>query len=181
MQHNGWDHALAVTADGNGLVGHAGGILLRKLADRCGLTAALDAAMAQRGTFPQIGRGLVLVSTAIAIAMGATAQTLTRIAQARARIRAHVWQQIQDAGGFPWLEIAGKSLAGWLFLDMDGTLINAYSDKEGAAPTWKKGFGSPTRWERGARTRASAWTCCCAPATPARTPSLTTRRCWPAR
>jgi hypothetical protein len=47
--------------------------LLRKLADRCGLTAALDAALTQKGTFPQISRGMVLVSTAIAIAMGATA------------------------------------------------------------------------------------------------------------
>jgi len=173
MQHNGWDHALTVTADGNGLAGHAGGVLLRKLADRCGLTAALEAALAQRGTFPQFSRGVVLVSTAIAIAMGATAmadiavlgqlapvlgpapsastvrrtlnlasdRVLVRIAQARARIRAHVWQQIEDAGGFPWLEIAGKTLAGWLFLDMDGTLVTACSQKEGAAPTWKKGYG----------------------------------------
>ena len=58
--------------------------MLRKLADRCGLTAALEAALTQRGMFPQ----------------------------ARARIRANVWQQIQDAGGFPWLEIAGMPLAG---------------------------------------------------------------------
>jgi hypothetical protein len=173
MQHNGWDHALTVTAGGNGLAGHAGGILLRKLADGCGLTAALDAAMTQRGTFPQLSRGVVLVSTAIAIAMGATAmadiavlgqlapvpgaapsgsavrrtlnlasgRVMTRIAQARARVRAHVWQQAQDAGGFPWLEIAGKTLTGWLFIDMDGTLITAHSGKEGAAPTWKKGYG----------------------------------------
>ncbi len=34
MQLNGWDHALKVTADGKGLVGHAGAILLRKAADR---------------------------------------------------------------------------------------------------------------------------------------------------
>jgi hypothetical protein len=53
-----------------------------------------------------------------------------------------VWKQIEAAGGFPWLEIAGKTLAGWLFPDMDGTLITAYSDKEGA-PTWKKGYGHP--------------------------------------
>jgi hypothetical protein len=168
-----WDHALKVTADGNDLVGHGGGILLRKLADQCGLTAELDAALTQKGTSPQFSRGVALTSTAIAIALGATAmadievldqlapvlgaapsdstvrrtlnladdRTLARIAQARARIRAHVWRQVQDAGGFPWLEIAGKTLAGWLFLDMDGTLITAYSDKEGAAPTWKKGFG----------------------------------------
>jgi hypothetical protein len=173
MQDNGWDRALTVTADGNGLVGHAGGILLRKLADRCGLTAALEGALTQRGTFPQLSRGVVLVSTAIAIALGATAmadiavlgqlapvigaapsastvrrtldlasdRVLVRIAQARARIRRHVWDQVEAAGGFPWLEIAGKTLTGWLFLDMDGTLVNAYSDKEGAAPTWKKGYG----------------------------------------
>jgi hypothetical protein len=173
MQDNGWDHALTVTADGTGLVGHAGGILLRKLADRCGLTAALDAALAQRGTFPQLSRGMVLVSTAIAIAMGATAmadiavldqislvlgaapspstarrvlglasdRVPVKIAQARARVRKHVWKQIEAAGGFPWLEVAGKVLAGLLVIDMDGTLITAHPDKTGAAPTWKKGYG----------------------------------------
>jgi Transposase DDE domain group 1 len=174
MKDTSWDHALEVTADGNGLVGHGGGILLRKLADQCGLTAELDAALARKGTSPQFSRGVTLASTAIAIAMGATAMTdievldqlalvlgaapgdstvrrtlhladdraLTRVARrARARIRKHVWSLIAVADGFPWLEIAGKTLAGWPVLDMDGTLITAYSDKEGAAPTWKKGFG----------------------------------------
>jgi hypothetical protein len=173
MQDNGWDRALEVTADGNGLVGHAGGILLRKLADRCGLTAALNEAMTMKGKFPQLSRGMVLASTAIAIAMGATAmadiavlgqlapvlgpapsgstvrrvldlatdRTLTRIAQARARIRRHVWRQIEDAGGFPWIEVAGKTLEKWLVIDMDATLITAHSDKEGARPTWKMGYG----------------------------------------
>jgi Transposase DDE domain group 1 len=173
MQDNGWDHALEVTADGKGLVGHAGGILLRKLADRCGLTAALDGALALKGASPLLSRGMVLVSTAIAIALGATAmadiavlgqlgpalgpapsastvrrvldlasdQVLTRVAQARARIRKHVWEQAEAAGGFPWLEVAGKALTGWLLIDMDGTLITAHSDKQGAAPTWKMGFG----------------------------------------
>jgi len=173
MQDNGWDHALTVTADGTGLVGHAGGILLRRLADRCGLTAALDAALTQNGTFPQLSRGMVLVSTAIAIAMGATAMAdiavldqlalvlgaapsgstvrrvpglasdpvLVKIGQARARVRKHVWKQIESAAGFPWLAVAGKVLAGLLVIDMDGTLITAHSDKSGAAPTWKKGYG----------------------------------------
>jgi hypothetical protein len=49
---------------------------------------------------------------------------------------------IQDTpAGFPWLVIAGKALTGWVVIDMDATLITAYSDKEGAAPTWKKGYG----------------------------------------
>jgi hypothetical protein len=173
MQLNGWDHALEVTADGNGLVGHCGGILLRKLADQCGLTAELDAALAQRGTSPQVSRGVTLASTAIAIAMGATSmseievmdqlapvlgpapsdstvrrtlnladdRTMTRITQARARIRKHVWELIEAASGFPWLPAGGKELTGWTVIDMDGTLVTAHSDKEGAAPTWKKGYG----------------------------------------
>jgi hypothetical protein len=37
--------------------------------------------------------------------------------------------------------IAGKTLTGWLVIDMDATLVTASSDKEGAAPTWKKGYG----------------------------------------
>lgn len=39
------------------------------------------------------------------------------------------------------MSVAGKTLTGWTVLDMDGTLITAHSDKEGAAPTWKKGYG----------------------------------------
>jgi hypothetical protein len=72
---------------------------------------------------------------------GGTAM-LDRIARARAKARAHVWQLIeQTPAGFPWLAIAGKTLTGWLVIDMDATLVTAYSAKEGAAPTWKKGYG----------------------------------------
>jgi hypothetical protein len=67
---------------------------------------------------------------------------LDRIARARAKARAHAWDLIEGtAAGFPWLLIAGKTLAGWVVIDMDATLVTAYSDKEGAAPTWKKGYG----------------------------------------
>ena len=69
-------------------------------------------------------------------------RTLDRIARARAKVRAHVWQLIEGtAAGFPWLAIAGKVLAGWLVIDLDATLITAHSDKEGAAPTFKMGYG----------------------------------------
>jgi hypothetical protein len=147
MHPNGWDRGLQVTADGNGLVGHDGALLLRKLADQSGLTAVLDAALMRAGTSPQVSRG----TTAIAIAMGATAmtdievlgqlapalgaapsdstvrrtleladdRTLTRIAQARARVRKHVWELIsQTPAGFPHLAVAGKILAGWTVIDM---------------------------------------------------------------
>ena len=54
MQDTGWDHALKVTGDGEGLVGHAGAVLLRKLADQAGLTAALGPALARAGKFPLV-------------------------------------------------------------------------------------------------------------------------------
>ena len=41
MQDTRWDHGLTVTGEGQGLVRHAGAVLLRKLADQAGLTAAL--------------------------------------------------------------------------------------------------------------------------------------------
>jgi hypothetical protein len=69
-------------------------------------------------------------------------RTLGRVAKARARVRAHVHKLIEATpGGFPWLTVAGKTLEGWLVIDLDATLITARSDKEGAAPTFKNGFG----------------------------------------
>jgi len=172
VQLNGWDHALKVTADGKGLVGHAGAILLRKAADQAGLTAALSSALRKKGTSPLLDRGIVLVSMAAAIALGAasmsdiallahlapvlgtapsgptvrraldlagTPSVLDRIARARARARAHAWKLIEATpAGFPWLEIAGKTLAGWIIIDMDATLVTAHSDKQGRLP--------PGRW-----------------------------------
>jgi hypothetical protein len=53
---------------------------------------------------------------------------LDRIARARARARAHAWALIAETpAGFPWLEIAGKALTGWVVIDMDATLVTAYS------------------------------------------------------
>jgi hypothetical protein len=57
MQHNGWDHGLKVTADGKGLVGHAGAVLLRKAAERAGLTAALSQALRKKSTSSLLDRG----------------------------------------------------------------------------------------------------------------------------
>ena len=174
MQDTRWDHGLKVTSEGEGLVGHAGAVLLRKLADRAGLTAALGSALARKGRFPLVDRGVALVSMAVAIALGATSmtditvlshhapvlgpepsdttvrrtleladpRTLDKIARARAAVRAHIWSLIAARpAGFPWLPVAGKLLAGWLVIDLDATLITARSDKEGAAPTFKMGYG----------------------------------------
>ena len=68
-------HGLKVTGEGKGLVGHAGAVLLRKLADQAGLTAALGSALARAGKFPLVDRGIALVSMAVAIALGATSMS----------------------------------------------------------------------------------------------------------
>ena len=174
MKDTPWDHGLRVTAEADGLAGHAGAVLLRKLADRAGLTAALGSALVRAGKFPLVDRGVALVSMAVAIVPGATSmnditllahhepvlgaapsdttvrrtleladpRTLDKIARVRARVRAHVWELVAAApAGFPWLAVAGKLLAGWLVIDLDATLITAHSDKEFAAPTFKKGYG----------------------------------------
>ena len=70
-----WDRNLSVVPDADGLIGHAGAVLLRKLADQCGLTSALGAALGRKGKFPLIDRGMALVSMAVAIALGATSMS----------------------------------------------------------------------------------------------------------
>ena len=67
---------------------------------------------------------------------------LRRIAKARAKARARVWDLLsRRPQGFPWLTVAGKLLSGWVVIDLDATLITAHSDKQGAAATFKRGFG----------------------------------------
>jgi hypothetical protein len=149
-----------VTADGSNVASHVGSRLLADLAEAVGLTAGLSAAMAptkkrRRGH----DRGQVLVDLAVAIADGGEtisdlavlrdqpdlfgevastptawrtleavdAAVLKSIAAARATARARAWA----AGGDP----------GFYVLDFDGTLIGSHSDKQGAASTYKRGFG----------------------------------------
>src|SRR5947208_9615659 len=66
----GWLRGLEVTADGTGIVSHAGVALLRALADKSGLTAGLSKALASRRLLVH-DRGRVLADLACAIADGA--------------------------------------------------------------------------------------------------------------
>ena len=50
MKDTPWDHGLRVTAEADGLIGQAGAVLLRKLADQAGLTAALGSALTRWGS-----------------------------------------------------------------------------------------------------------------------------------
>jgi Transposase DDE domain group 1 len=70
-----------------------------------------------------------------------TPTRLRRLERARARARAHVWGLFPD-GRPPATSVAGMSLEPDLVvLDVDATLVQAHSEKEGATGTRKKTFG----------------------------------------
>jgi hypothetical protein len=71
-ERTGWDRGLSVTADGKGLVGHAGAVLLRRLADRVGLTDALSMVLPSGTTSVWRDRAAALVQLAVSIMLGAT-------------------------------------------------------------------------------------------------------------
>ncbi|MEV0219260.1 transposase [Streptomyces sp. NPDC050704] len=164
-----------MTADGKGLVGHAGSVLLRKLADRIGLARGLAGVLPTSTAAGLPDRAAMLVQLAVTIALGARSlleaeqlqlhhqglfgpavsdstthrvlaglhgQTLTRIAKVRRRVPRHVWKLLRlRPGGFPWLTVAGRTLTGWIVVDLDATVITSASRKEGAAGTFKGTFG----------------------------------------
>ena len=71
-----------------------------------------------------------------------TEPVMTRIARVRAKARRRVWGWLSGRqSGFPWVKAGGKQLTGWVVVDLDATLVDAYSDKEGAAGTFKGGYG----------------------------------------
>jgi len=69
---SGWSRGLEVTADGEGIVSHAGLALLRGLADKTGLTGGLSRALASARVLVH-DRGRVAADLACAIADGARA------------------------------------------------------------------------------------------------------------
>jgi hypothetical protein len=164
-----------VRADDKNLVGHAGVVLLRRMADKTGLTRALAGALPQ-GTGPGWrDRGEALVMLACAIVLGASnvleaeqlqghwrrlfphpvsdstlrrtleavdGPVVARVERVRAAIRRVVWTLlVLRPGGFPWISVCGRELTGWHVLDLDATIVACTSAKEGAAGTFKGGFG----------------------------------------
>jgi hypothetical protein len=64
---------------------------------------------------------------------------LARVAAARAVQRRKVWATLSARPeGFPWLQVAGHTWDDWIVLDVDASLIESHSDKQGAQPTFKK-------------------------------------------
>ena len=151
---------LQVVADAPSITSRAGTVLVAAVGDRVGLTAALSVALAdvrERRSRHEPGRVVRDLALALAdggdcladlralrdqatlfgeVASEATAwrvvaaldeRRLQAIRMARAKARRRVW------------ELAGAPRRA--VLDIDATLVTAHSEKEGAAGTYKGGFG----------------------------------------
>lgn len=81
------------------------------------------------------------VSRLITVLAGGSQKVLAAIASARARARARAWK---SAGAHA--PDHGIDAMSPLVIDLDATLIEAHSDKQHAAPTFKRGFGFHPLW-----------------------------------
>ena len=155
-----------VSADGHGVVSHAGMGVLRELADLTGLSAQVTDVLADTYRGPWVyPPGQVFADLAAAVADGA--DCIDGVGQ-RCGDREHVfgaaastttmWRLVDqriDAAHLPrvraaraaarnaaWAAGAAPAVGQWLHIDIDATLVIDHSDgKQDAAPTWKKTFG----------------------------------------
>lgn len=152
--------SVSVVADDTRVVSHAGSGLLVGLADRLGLTAGLSWAMADtRSRRSGHDPGWVLRDLAVMLADGgdclsdlgalrdqgelfgrvASNATGWRVIEALDERRLEAVRQARRAArARAW---AWGARPDQIVLDIDSTLVTAHSEKEGAAPTYKRGYG----------------------------------------
>lgn len=152
-----------VSADGAGVVSHAGVGLLREVAEYTGLVEAITTALLDtyKG-IPVHSPGRVFTDLAVAVADGADAisgiavltdrqdlfgpvasmpttwRVLDRIDEAHLPLVRAARAAAREAA---WAAGAGPDLNQGLCLDFDATITIAHSEKENAAATWKRTFG----------------------------------------
>ncbi len=152
-----------VSADGSGVVSHAGVGLLREMAQYTGLVDAVTGGLLEtyRGV-PFHQPGQVFTDVAVAIADGADAISGIDTLGDREELHGPVasmptaWRVLDriDAQHLPgvraaraaareraWAAGAGPDLSQELCIDFDATITVAHSEKENAAATWKRTFG----------------------------------------
>jgi hypothetical protein len=88
--------------------------------------AAWQAALEQVASSPAAWRALTELDAA----------ALAVVARSRAVHRRAMWARLSARpGGFPWVQVAGRSWQGWIVIDVDACLVESHSDKQGAAAT----------------------------------------------
>jgi Transposase DDE domain group 1 len=153
-----------VSADGRGVVSHAGVGMLRELARDTGLVEGVTTALADTYAGPwQHAPGQVFADLAVAIADGADCVSHIEVFGDRHQVCGPVasmptaWRMLDriDDAHLPgvlaaraaareraWAAGAGPDVSGLLDIDFDATVTVSHSeDKENAAKTWKRTFG----------------------------------------
>jgi hypothetical protein len=153
-----------VSAEGVGVVSHAGVGMLRELAQDTGLVKGVSQALADTYTGPWVhAPGRVFTDMAVAIADGGDCVSHIEVFGDRHQVRGPVasmpttWRMLDriDAAHLPgvraaraaareraWAAGAASDLTGPLRIDFDATVTISHSeDKENAAKTWKRTFG----------------------------------------
>lgn len=152
-----------VSADGHGVVSHAGTGLLREAAEYTGLVDAVTSALADTYRGPWLhAPGRVFTDLAVAVADGADAISGIATLGDRADLHGPVasmpttWRLLDrideshlqrvraaraTARAAAWAAGAGPDVTGELRLDFDATITIAHSEKQNAAATWKRTFG----------------------------------------
>jgi Transposase DDE domain group 1 len=95
---------------------------------------------AEPGVYGRVASDPTVSRTVDALAADA-GRALTVIDRARAAARARVWRLAGRRA-----PDAGVDAARPLIVDADATLVTAHSDKQGAAPTYRKGYGFHPLW-----------------------------------
>jgi Transposase DDE domain group 1 len=162
VQRDGRDLKVEVTSDGEGLVSHAGSVLLAQIADRTGLTRALSLGllgMKERRSGHDPGRVVRDLAVMLAdggecvsdlgglrdqlalfggIASDSTAyRMIERIASEAGLVNA-LRAAHAKARARAW-ELGVKPAQ--VTIDLDATLITAHSEKDGTAGNYKGGYG----------------------------------------
>jgi hypothetical protein len=160
---------LLVSADGRGIVSQAGGVLVTRTARVTGLDAGLSAGLA-RWRAPRAVHDPGKIVADLAVMLGLGGDCLADVAMLRAepalfgpvasdpvvsrlvaRLAADAPRALKairaaraSARERAW-ELAGAGAPGaggqLIPVDVDATIVIAHSDKQDAAPTWKKTFG----------------------------------------
>jgi hypothetical protein len=157
-----------VSSDGRGLVSQAGSVLLWETMRVTGLSRALSASLARwRAPRAVHDPGKVVADLAAAVALGgdcladiavlreqpqlagpvASDPVVSRLVAARAADLPRSLKAIRTARAaareLAWARAGDTApgAGGLVTVDLDATIVIAHSDKEHAAPTWKKTFG----------------------------------------
>jgi len=162
VQRDGRSFTVEVTADGEGLVSHAGSALMARVADKTGLTRALSrglSGMRERRGGHDPGR--VVRDLAVMLADGGDCLADLRAVRDQTPLFGEV---ASDSTAFRVIDRiarspdlleklraarAGARDRAWrlgvkperVTIDLDATLITSHSDKDGAAGNFKGGFG----------------------------------------